>query len=180
MHAYLSLGANIGDREGTIARALKLIAGSPGLRLVRVSSLYATEPVGYRDQPEFLNAAAVVESELSAGRLLSRLRAVERRLGRKVRQKWHEREIDIDIILFDDLIIEDDDLRIPHPEMQNRGFVLVPLAEIAPEVLHPLLGLSVKELLERLDDKASVRNLADGDPLQKHPPSKHPTSNGHL
>ncbi len=196
MHAYLSLGANIGDREGNIARALKLIAGSPGLRLLRVSSLYATEPVGYHDQPEFLNAAAVVDSAQSAAQLLSRLRAVERLVGRKVRERWHEREIDIDIVLLDDIIIDEEELRIPHPEMQNRGFVLVPLAEIAPGALHPVLGLTVVELLERLDDRASVRNYTVGDvvvksllstdilstdPLSTDPPSKPTTTtNGQL
>ncbi|HVZ38411.1 MAG TPA: 2-amino-4-hydroxy-6-hydroxymethyldihydropteridine diphosphokinase [Candidatus Kapabacteria bacterium] len=159
---YLSLGANLGMREQAIGRALKLIAASPGVRLERVSALYATEPVGYLEQPEFLNCAAVVTTTCDPHDLLSRLRAIERHLGRRSRTKWHEREIDIDIVLIDSPeaapeVIDSPDLRVPHPEMHRRAFVLVPLAEIAPDAMNPLLARSVRDLLAGLEDASGVR-----------------------
>lgn len=148
----LSLGANIGEPRVTIARALKLIAASPGLSLRAVSSYWSTRPVGYVDQPDFTNLAALIECERSPERLLARLRAIERVLGRRVRQKWREREIDIDIVLFGDRVIELPDLVIPHPEMHRRAFVLAPLAQIAPDMMHPVIGQAIIRLLENVAD----------------------------
>lgn len=157
--AHLSLGANVGDRLHTIARALKLIAATAGIRLLRVSPMYATDPVGYRDQPEFINCAAVIETTLAPEELLGRLRAIERKLGRVEREKWREREIDIDIVLMGERMIDRPDLRIPHPEMHRRRFVLEPLARIAPDALHPLLKKSVAELLAGCADPAGVHPI---------------------
>lgn len=155
----LSLGANIGERETTIARALKLIAASRGIDLLRVSSLYKTSPVGYLDQPAFINAAALIRTTRTPERLLSRLRAIERALGRVRRVRWHEREIDIDILLYGNAVVDDVYLHIPHREMHKRRFVLEPSAEIAPDAVHPTLDARIRELLARCDDPASVERI---------------------
>jgi 2-amino-4-hydroxy-6-hydroxymethyldihydropteridine diphosphokinase len=157
--ALLSLGANIGDRMATIARAVELISCSRGIELQSVSSMYETDPVGYLEQPAFINAAAAIRTTLTPRRLLGRVRAIERALGRRRRSRWHEREIDIDILLFGDLIVDEEDLHIPHREMHRRRFVLEPLAEIAREAWHPVLELTVASLLERCDDRSAVRRI---------------------
>lgn len=162
--ACLSLGANIGDRQRTIARAIEMIAETPGISLLKSSALYATDPVGYLEQPEFINSAAVIRTTLAPEQLLERLREIELTLGRVRRQKWHEREIDIDIILIDDLVIRTERLTVPHPEMQHRAFVLVPLTEIAPEAGHPLLRKTVREILGDLADTGGIRMMGGTGP----------------
>ncbi len=157
---YLSLGANLGDRAGTLRRAIEECGRIEGTRVEGVSGLWATEPVGYAEQPEFLNCAAHLLTELEPIALLDRLREIELRLGRVARRKWHEREIDIDIVFFGDRVIDGERLRVPHPEMRRRRFVLAPLAEIAPEARHPLLELTVAELLEICPDPARVERVA--------------------
>jgi len=169
---HLSLGANIGPRERTIALAVEAIARTPGIRLRRLSSLYETEPVGYTDQPEFINCALEMETLLPPETLLERLRAIERELGRIERVKWHEREIDIDILLYGDLRLESPFLTIPHPEMSRRRFVLAPMAEIAPDVVHPTLGATMTELLAICPDGSHVRRI-DNDPRRSRPAHDH-------
>lgn len=145
---YLGLGANMGRREDTLKRAQDLLRTPvPDLR---VSSLYETAPVGFLDQPRFLNAVCTGNTVLAPADLLREVLAIEASLGRVRNQRWGPRTIDIDILFYDDLILETGELVIPHPRLAERAFVLVPLAEIAPGLVHPVFGASVKSLLAAL------------------------------
>ena len=132
--AYIALGANIGDSLSNMRAAVKALDLDGNCRVTQVSSLYKTAPVGYRDQPEFLNAVVELRTTLSPGELLAVCDKIERRIGRKRTIRWGPRVIDIDILLYDDMTLCDGDLVLPHPRMMERSFVLVPLAEIAPEL----------------------------------------------
>ncbi len=145
--AYLSLGSNVGNREATLTEALRLLE-APDLRLVRVSSVYETEPLDLRDQPWFLNLAAQIETDLFPRQLLSRTQKVERELGRKRAAPKGPRAIDIDIVLYGDAVIRTPALTVPHPRMAGRRFVLEPLAELAPGLRHPVLRSTISELLQ--------------------------------
>lgn len=144
--AYLSLGSNLGDRERNLRDALDLLAG-PGLRVVRVSSFYETEPLEVRDQPWFLNAVAEVETELFPKQLLARIQKVEQQLGRKRTAPKGPRTIDIDILLYGSAVIDAEELQVPHPRLAERRFVLEPLAELAPDLRHPVSHRTVTEML---------------------------------
>ena len=154
--ALLSLGANLGRREQSIRRAVGLIQEYAQAEPIRLSGFVETEPVGYEDQPKFINCAARFETELSARELLAICKRVESDLGRQERPRWHEREIDIDIILLGDEIIESDKCSIPHPRMHERLFVLAPASEIAPNMVHPLLHKTILELLRELLEKSGL------------------------
>jgi len=132
--AYLALGSNIDDRRENMRNAIKQIAGHASNRIVRASSIYSTKPVGVEDQPDFLNAVIAIETTLSPTELLLFCQDVEKKLGRKRTFKWGPRVIDIDILLYDDVAVQDENLFIPHPYMMERAFVLIPLAEIAPDL----------------------------------------------
>ena len=146
---FIGFGSNLGDRCGLINRALAAVAGLPQSRPVKLSSLYETAPVGYLDQGAFLNGVLGLRSALAPGRLLKELLAIESRLGRVRVERWGPRTIDLDIILFGNQGICRDDLRVPHPEMVRRRFVLEPLAEIAPDLVHPGLQLTIREIFNR-------------------------------
>jgi 2-amino-4-hydroxy-6-hydroxymethyldihydropteridine diphosphokinase len=148
--AYVGLGANLGDREGAIRAALRLLDARAGIRVAAVSSLRETDPVGVLDQPRFLNGAAEVETELGPRALLDALLDVERALGRERAERWGPRTIDLDLLAFDDLELDEPGLTLPHPRLHERRFALEPLAELAPALELPGRG-SVESLLARLD-----------------------------
>jgi len=149
--AYVALGSNLGDREANLRRAIQLVNATPNVRLVRASSYYDNPAVGGPGgSPAFLNAAAEFETTLGSHALLNRLLEVEKEMGRERRVKWEARPIDLDLLLYGDQIISSQELVVPHPLMHERRFVLQPLAEIAPFVVHPMLQMTAKGLLEAL------------------------------
>ena len=147
--AYIALGSNLGDKEKNLRRALLLLT-QQGVEVVRVSSFLSTEPYGVTDQPQFLNAVACVRTSLAPLALLDVLLATELAVGRVRLRHWGERNIDLDLLLYEDVVLNTPRLRLPHPDMQNRDFVLLPLAEIAPELKHPTLQKTIWELKENL------------------------------
>lgn len=155
---YLSLGSNLGDRLANLRLALTLLQTLA--RLEEVSSLYETQPQGVSDQPLFLNAVCRVSTGLEPQALLRFLKNVERETGRQPGgERWGPRPIDLDILLYDDRVLDAPELTVPHPRLAERAFVLVPLCELAPELRHPLLGKTMKELLASVGKKG-VRKIA--------------------
>lgn len=157
---YLSLGSNAGDREARLRDAQARL-GAEG-RVVAVSSLYETEPVDFVEQPWFLNCALALETGRTPEQLMDAILRIEKEMGRRRLQNKGPRSIDIDILLFDDTIIDSPQLTIPHPAMHQRRFVLEPLAEIAPEVLHPTLRRTIRELRDALPPGQIVRKRPPG------------------
>ncbi|MDO6354009.1 2-amino-4-hydroxy-6-hydroxymethyldihydropteridine diphosphokinase [Caloramator sp. CAR-1] len=147
--AYIAFGTNVGNREENINVALKMMEDR-GLKIIKTSKIYVTEPYGYKDQPEFLNGAVVVETSLSCRELLNVLLNIEKDMGRVRHFKWGPRNIDLDIIFYNDEVIDEPDLKVPHPDMQNRDFVLKPLCDLNPNFVHPVFKKAVKTLLEEL------------------------------
>ena len=156
---YLLLGGNVGNRIENLNNALLLIRKLVG-KQIKQSSIYVTAAWGNKNQPDFYNQAVCIETRLSASTLLVTLLKIEEKLGRKRdTQKWQERTIDIDILFFNDEIINEQNLKIPHPFLHDRKFVLVPLAEIAAELKHPILNKSISELLENCTDNLNVKKI---------------------
>jgi len=161
---YLSLGSNVGDREAQL-RDAQVRLGAAG-RVIAVSSLYETEPVEFTQQPWFLNRALALETSKTPQQLMSQILGIEEKMGRRRVQKKGPRFIDIDILLFNDTTLSDEaadstGLTIPHPAMHQRRFVLEPLAEIAPEVLHPVFKKPIRELRDALPAGQAVKRLSE-------------------
>jgi 2-amino-4-hydroxy-6-hydroxymethyldihydropteridine diphosphokinase len=155
--AFIGLGSNLGEREVMIREALEALAALPQTELLRASSLYDTEPVGDVDQPNFLNAVAQLDTDLPPRQLLWNLLLIEKRLGRERTRPWGPRTIDLDLLLYGDEVIEEADLRVPHPEMIRRAFVLVPLVELDPILVHPGTGETMLSHLSRLGARPPLK-----------------------
>jgi 2-amino-4-hydroxy-6-hydroxymethyldihydropteridine diphosphokinase len=147
---FIGIGSNLGDRERLIADALSLVGAHEGIELAAISKVRETEPVGVVDQPRFLNAAAKLETELPAREVLERLLAVERELGRVRVERYGPRTIDLDLLLYGDEVIDEPGLRVPHPRLQERRFVLEPLLDLDPGLAAPGLG-QIRALLTKLE-----------------------------
>jgi 2-amino-4-hydroxy-6-hydroxymethyldihydropteridine diphosphokinase len=153
---YLGLGSNLGNRKGYLDAAINTMP--PAIRILRTSPIYATAPWGYTEQGEFLNMVVEAETVLGPKQLLILIKGIEVKLGRQTRFQNGPREIDIDILLYDDLVFDDAGLRIPHPRLHERAFILAPLAVLAPELLIPTVGKTVAESLKALD-RSGVRPI---------------------
>ncbi|MCS7228464.1 MAG: 2-amino-4-hydroxy-6-hydroxymethyldihydropteridine diphosphokinase [Candidatus Kryptonium sp.] len=159
--AYLGIGSNLGDRIKYIQRALVALSKLPRTKITKISSLYETEPYGKKDQPWFINIVVEILTELSPFELFKKCKSIEKILGRQSRERWMEREIDIDILLYGDVVISTDEIQIPHPDMHNRRFVLIPLGEIAPKAIHPVFKKSISELLIECKDTTKIIHIPE-------------------
>ena len=154
--SFIGIGSNQDDPAARCNEAFSRLCQAGGIKLLRRSSLYRSEPVGLRKQDWFINAIAEIRTRLDPRALLAELQRIEDSMGRVRGEKWGPRVIDLDILLYGQEIIEDDDLVIPHPELHKRRFVLEPLFELAPYAIHPAFGISVHGLMERLEDDSKV------------------------
>ena len=169
---YLALGTNLGDRPHNLCRAI--LSLSPSVRVLAESALYETPPWGVTDQPAFLNMVIKAETDLPPAALLERLRKLERDMGRQPTVRYGPRLIDLDILFYDDKVIETPTLTIPHPRLHERSFVLVPLADLAPGLVHPLTGSTVREMLKQVDSKGVIRMTDPLSVLRSEPDFRRP------
>jgi 2-amino-4-hydroxy-6-hydroxymethyldihydropteridine diphosphokinase len=153
---YIGVGSNVGNKKENFLEALSRVAKLPDTRIVKESSLYESEPIG--DAKEwYVNGAIEIETKFKPDMLLKKFKNIERAMGRKkVKKRWGSRIVDLDILLYDAAIVKKKNLRIPHPEMSSRKFVLLPLSEIAPQVIHPELGVTISELLINVKDDKKI------------------------
>jgi 2-amino-4-hydroxy-6-hydroxymethyldihydropteridine diphosphokinase len=153
---FLGLGSNMGERVSYLNRAATGIGRLRESRIVWASSVYETSPIGNTEQPTFLNAVIELETGLVPAELLGEIKKLEQSVGRVARERWGPREIDIDILLYDGLVVSDATVTVPHPELEKRRFVLVPLREIAPDVVHPVSGMTIEELAHACHDDGRI------------------------
>jgi 2-amino-4-hydroxy-6-hydroxymethyldihydropteridine diphosphokinase len=157
---FIGLGSNIGDRFKNLTLAACSVLRIPEVEFVKASSLYETEPVGMEGQPWFLNAVLWIRSAIPPMELLSKLLEIERGMGRVRKEPWGPRVIDLDILIFGAMVVKGEFLEVPHPRMHERRFVLEPLAEIAPNLTHPVMGVTIADLLQRVDHSKKVFKVA--------------------
>ncbi|MGZ4111441.1 MAG: 2-amino-4-hydroxy-6-hydroxymethyldihydropteridine diphosphokinase [Tumebacillaceae bacterium] len=154
--AYLSLGSNLGDRRLNLRAAIDRLDAHPEIRVTRISPIYETAPVGYTEQPDFFNLCIEIKTTLSAKKLLEITGSTEVELGRQREIKWGPRTLDIDILLIDQQVMDTEELTLPHPRMHERAFVLLPLADIAGELTHPVTLTTVQAMANQVDGKEGV------------------------
>jgi 2-amino-4-hydroxy-6-hydroxymethyldihydropteridine diphosphokinase len=154
---YLGLGSNLGDREKNLRRALKELKSLNSVKILKKSSIYETEPVGFKDQNWFLNAVIKIKTQIPPLSLFYLLKGIEKRLGRTKGKRWGSRKIDLDLLLYDGVIMNEDKLILPHPQMHKRRFVLIPLLELDRGAKHPVLNLTFKKLLENIEKSQEVK-----------------------
>ena len=159
--AFIGVGSNLGEPTDACLEAVKRVAELPKTRFLRRASLYRTEPVGPQDQAWFINTIIEVRTDLESCELLTALQGIEKVMGRSEGRRWGPRVIDLDILLYGSQVLSEEGVTIPHPEFHRRAFVLVPLAEIAPYVIHPAFGVSVQGLLDRLEERGAVELLPE-------------------
>jgi 2-amino-4-hydroxy-6-hydroxymethyldihydropteridine diphosphokinase len=145
-NVFIGLGSNLGEREKYLNDAAAAITSVRNTRLVWVSPVYESDPYGNTDQPKFLNAVVELETALEPPDLLVELKGIEARLGRTNTERWGPREIDLDILVYDGVVLKTETVQVPHPDLENRRFVLLPLREIAPDLVHPVSGMTITEL----------------------------------
>ena len=163
MEVYLGLGSNMGNRTANLDKAVKAIAGLDDCMVCSLSSIYETEPWGDKNQSAFLNQVMRVETQLEPKAFLSACQRIESKLGRERGRRWGPRTMDIDLLLYGDRVVNEDTIQVPHPQLQKRRFVLVPLAEIAPLVNIPGSGRTVREALKLCPDSGSITLYRNND-----------------
>ena len=156
---FLGLGTNMGDRKKNLTQALTILNDRPDLTVLRTSSIYETEPWGLANQPKFLNMVAEFATSISPDELLERVKKVEQDMGRKAGPRFGPRIIDIDILLLEDQVVDEPNLNVPHVSLHERAFILVPLSELAPELVHPVFGVTVATLAAKVGGLDGVKPL---------------------
>jgi 2-amino-4-hydroxy-6-hydroxymethyldihydropteridine diphosphokinase len=153
---FLGLGSNLGERHKFLSRAVHGLKQLKDVKIIWTSSIYETEPYGRKEQPGFLNAVVELETTLAPPDLFDNIKAIEQNVGRTSTERWGPREIDIDILVYDGVVFDGKNVNVPHPELEKRRFVLVPLAEVAPDLVHPVSGLTMEELAASCPDRGRV------------------------